>query len=93
MIRVTGTDPLDDETFLIALHELVEAKLCQKRGITHAAIDKFDMEYWPAVSPRAVDAEPGDDPQAPYRKEHRFSALIEHLMAHELGIAGYGRVE
>jgi len=35
------------------------------------------------------DGEPGDLPDAPYRKEHRFAMLIEHMMAHELGIEGY----
>ena len=94
-IAVTGTDLADDETFLIALHELVEAHLCRKRGITAEAVDAFD-KAWIAAHPGYLDGtegEPGDDPAAPYRREHRFACLIEHLVAHELGVTGYGRVE
>lgn len=74
------------EQYLVALHELVELKLCAYRGISNKAIDAFDLAY-------QGEGEPGDDPEAPYRKEHRFAMLIEHLTAHELGLAGYGHVE
>ena len=77
---------------LIALHELVEAWLCDSRGITQAQVDEWDfgIDEGRQVS---FSEEPGDNINAPYRKEHRFAMLIEHLMAHELGIQGYGRVE
>ena len=94
-IAVTGTDLSDDQTFLIALHELVEAHLCRKRGITAEAVDAFD-KAWIAAHPGYLDGtegEPGDDPAAPYRREHRQAMLVEHLVADMLGIAGYGRVE
>jgi hypothetical protein len=89
-IRVStgeGGVPPEHE-FLIGLHELIEVQLCQARGITQEMVDKFDLD--PA---NQGDFEPGDLPGAPYHKEHRFAMLIEHLMAHELGIIGYGRVE
>ena len=95
VISVTGTDLSDDQTFLIALHELVEAHLCRKRGITAEAVDAFD-KAWIAAHPGYLDGtegEPGDDPAAPYRREHRQAMLVEHLVADMLGIAGYGRVE
>lgn len=80
-------DPKDGphSAFLIALHELVEAYLCQVRGISQTSVDAFDMAY-------AGEGEPGDEPGAPYRKEHRFAMLVEHLMAHELGLIDYGAV-
>ena len=62
--------------------------LCRKRGITQKQVDDFDMS--PEVS--GLEGEPGDLPGAPYAKEHRFAMLVEHLMAHELGIEGYGVV-
>ena len=74
-----------NESFLVALHEMVEAWLCGVRGVDQAAVDAFDMAF-------AGDGEPGDDPASPYRREHRFSSLIEHLVAHELGIVDYGNV-
>jgi len=81
--------PTADHQFLVALHELIEVKLCEKRGITQKMVDAFDMSE-PALS---SEGEPGDLPDAPYRKEHRFAMIIEHLMAHELGLTGYGKVE
>jgi hypothetical protein len=86
VIQVVGTDPVDDDTFLVALHELVEVKLCHKAGVTQDAVDVFDFAF-------KGDGEPGDDPAAPYRSQHRFAMLIEHLVARELGIVGYGKVE
>jgi hypothetical protein len=80
--------PTQEHQFLVALHELIEVKLCEKRGITQKMVDDFDMGEVAASVPE--DEEPGDHPEAPYRKEHRFAMMIEHLMAHELGLTGYG---
>ena len=82
-----ATDPLEnDEAFLIALHELVEAKLCHRAGITQGAVDAFDFAF-------RGNSEPGDHPEAPYRVQHRQAMLIEHMMAHFLGLTTYGRME
>ena len=87
-IKVVGADPVDeDSAFLIALHELVEAKLCFNAGVTQGAVDAFDM------SQSATDGEPGDSPEAPYRTQHRQAMLLEHLMANFLGLLDYGIVE
>lgn len=85
IIRVTGS-VLEPEGFLIALHELVEVMLCRRRGISQAAVDQFDMAF-------KGDGEPGDAPDAPYRREHRFAMMIEHLVAHEMGVKDYGKIE
>lgn len=87
-IRVASTTDAvdDDEVFLIALHELVEAKLCLKHGITEGAVDAFDKAF-------EGDTEPGDAPLAPYRNEHRAAMLIEHAMALMLGKWDYGSIE
>jgi hypothetical protein len=34
----------------------------------------------------AKDTEPGDDPRAPYHKQHVFAENIERLLAAELGV-------
>jgi hypothetical protein len=78
--------PTDDHQNLIALHELVEVLLCRKRLITQKQVDDFDF------AAEDCEGEPGDLPDAPYRKEHRFAMMIEHLMAHELGVENYGVV-
>ncbi len=73
------------EACLIALHELVEALLCEDRGITQQAVDDFDKAFEAAREPGNED-KPGDDPAAPYRKEHFFATNIEALMSSEYGI-------
>jgi hypothetical protein len=65
--------------FLIALHEVVEMCLCQKRGIKEEDITAFDVAF-------DKDGEPGDDPRAPYFKEHQFATTLEKMMCAELGI-------
>lgn len=85
-IKVAGADVLDqDEVFLIALHELIEAKLCLKAGVVQGAVDAFDATF-------AGEGEPGDDPAAPYQRQHRAAMMIEHLMAIFLGRFDYGEV-
>jgi len=84
--------PTKDEQFLVALHELIEVTLCRKRGITQEQVDDFDMMQLGSMHAKYIDDEPGDHYDAPYRNEHRFACLIEHLMAHEMGIVGYGVV-
>ena len=70
---------------LIALHEAVEALLCEHAGISPAAVDKFDEAY-EARRKKGDDSEPGDDPRAPYHKQHVFAEGIERLLATELGV-------
>lgn len=94
-IKITGSDVLsEDRRFLYALHEIVEAKLCFNHGVTEGAVDFFDIKFEKdrEAGLHGEDAEPGDHPHAPYRKEHRCAMLIEHMMAHFLGIDDYGEV-
>lgn len=83
-IQVSDAVP-EAERILVALHELVEVTLCQRRGISQQAVDTFDLAF-------DGDGEPGDDPKAPYRHEHRQAMIAEHLVADWLGITGYGEV-
>ncbi len=87
-LQIRATEAEGHEPFLIALHELVEAYLCKARGVDQSAVDLHDQFCLNA----GIDGEPGDAPSAPYRREHRFAMLIEHMVAHELGITGYGEV-
>ena len=85
--------PTEDHQNLVAIHELIEVLLCQKRGVTQQQVDTFDTA--PEVVKAQVedeDLEPGDLPDAPYRKEHRFAMIVEHMLAHELGLVGYGTI-
>ena len=62
------------EQYLIAVHELVEALLCQANGVTQEDVDKFDVEY-------QGDGESGASFKAPYRNEHSAAEGIERLFA------------
>jgi hypothetical protein len=85
MIQINEEMPQHDQ-FLIAIHELIEMKLCESAGVTQQAVDDFDMAF-------TGDGEPGDAPGAPYIRQHRFAALIDHMIAHEMGIDRYGTVD
>jgi hypothetical protein len=63
---------------LVAFHELVEMMLCQTHGITPTQVDAFDMN-WARTSPWIK--EPGDDPTAPYFKEHQTASLFERFLS------------
>jgi hypothetical protein len=78
LITVSAVGNPDFE-FLVGLHELIEWYLTQKRGIQEAAITAFDVAF------KGRD-EPGDDPSAPYHREHRFATDIEMQVAAELGV-------
>jgi hypothetical protein len=75
----------EDYAFLVGIHEAIEVWLCRKRGISQESVDAFDIEY-EQHRPEGDFSEPGDDPEAPYRKEHFFATSIERIIAAELGV-------
>ena len=78
-IRVSRmADPRHEQ--LVALHEMVELMIVDSRKIPLTAIDEFDMGEGRSL------AEPGDDIRAPYHREHQFAAMVERLVAAELGV-------
>lgn len=70
---------------LVAVHELVEESLCRARGVSDDAITAFDRQYEEGRK-YGVPDEPGDDPRAPYHREHQFATKIEKQLAKELGV-------
>lgn len=60
---------------LVAVHELVEALVCNVDGVTQEAVDAFDM------GPGADLDEPGNSPDAPYRDQHAIATEIEMQLA------------
>lgn len=79
-INVTVVDyGREDGAFLVALHELVEAYICRKRGVTDEQVTEWDLRN-PELE------EPGDHPNAPYLREHRVATHLEFLVCQELGL-------
>ena len=75
---------------LVAIHELCEVFLCSE-GLTLPKValdalvdevDKFDKEY----TGNLVDEEPGDDPMAPYNRQHSIATAVERILCADLGL-------
>jgi hypothetical protein len=70
----------------VAVHELIECMLCRFEGITQVEVDDFDMAYETQRAPDNYD-EPGDDPRAPYHKQHCIATGIERIVVCMLGLS------
>ena len=68
----------------IGLHEAVEAILCRHNGVSHLAVDRFDVRYEKRHPTKKIEA--GDHPKAPYRREHCFATAVERMVAAELEV-------
>ena len=73
---------------LVAVHELIEVSLVEKRSISERKITEFDIKFEEerAKGKHTKTAEPGDDKKAPYYKEHQFATKVEKMLAKELGV-------
>lgn len=74
--------------FLVALHEMIEFELCKKNGISDNEVVAFDMSFEAErrMNMHPIEAEPGNDPRAPYRDEHDFATMVERMVALKLGV-------
>jgi len=73
------------EEMLIAVHELVEVLQCKYQGVSAAEVDKFDIEFEKA-RPQGNTDEPGDEPNAPYHRQHCLATGFERILAAVLGV-------
>lgn len=73
----------------ILVHELIEAYLCRKHGVTDEAVSAFDDKYEAErkEGKHKEDDEPGDDPNAPYRIEHQAATHVERAACHALDLS------
>jgi hypothetical protein len=81
-VRVAPMSDWRRET-LLAIHETVEAIMCKHNGVTQASVDVFDKEYYET---HECDKDAGDDPQAPYVREHCLATAIERILCAELDV-------
>ena len=77
--------PLSDwrREALLGIHEAVEAIMCKHNGVTQQQVDVFDQEY---DKTHTFDLNAGDDPAAPYVREHCFATAIERILCAELDV-------
>ena len=85
---IEGTYPPDNE-LMIVIHEVVEAWLCRRAGITEAAVVKFDEMYEDErkAGHHTKDDEPGDDPRSPYRIQHQAATHVERAVGAALDVS------
>lgn len=70
MLTVPEYGGNDVSVLLVAIHEMIEAYLCKRDGITDEMVTKFDTD-------NPLLEEPGDDLAAPYHKQHVIAMAIE----------------
>lgn len=68
-----------DYSFLVLLHELVEAYLCHRMGVKGEDVDAFDFAH-------EDHPEPGSLPDAPYHAQHQIATDVESMLSVALGI-------
>lgn len=71
--------------FLVALHELIEVMLCWNDGVTEKSVDRFDIRF-EKKRKKGNEDEPGDDPRAPYVRQHCIATGVERIIAALLGV-------
>jgi hypothetical protein len=74
--------------FLVAFHELIEVILCKEHNIKEEDVTNFDLMFEEERDNGLHDeeAEPGNDPRAPYHEEHQIATNLEYQMALMLGV-------
>lgn len=77
-IRVASMGNSDYE-FLVAIHELIEQRLCKIMGISEQTVDAFDLAH-------EDDEEPGAREDCPYREAHMTAEAIERVVATKMGV-------
>jgi hypothetical protein len=83
-----------DYNFLEGLHEVVEAYLCKRMGITQKMVDDYDFAYetahqrgdanYPCGCPYNRLSDPGSDPHSPYLCAHLVAEAVEAIVARTL---------
>jgi hypothetical protein len=69
----------DDDAFLVALHEMVEAWSCKKSGVNEEKVTAWDIAHPDAE-------EPGELPDSPYLPDHQLAMEVERKVCAEIGI-------
>lgn len=68
---------------LLGIHEAVEAVMCKHNDVSQKSVDDFDLEY---DKTHTFDLNAGDDPAAPYVREHCVATAIERILCAELEV-------
>lgn len=77
-----------DSELAVAIHELIECRLCQKAGVDDDDVTRFDLQFEDerAHKHHSLRAEAGDDHRSPYREPHQAATFVERAAASVLGL-------
>ena len=70
LVNVPDYGGQDNSAFLVAIHEIVEAWLCRKHGITEEEVSNWDKNHLDADEPAEVAG-------SPYMDEHSIATQVE----------------
>jgi hypothetical protein len=59
--------------------------MCKQAGVTQEQVDKFDVEF-DLKNQDKPDLGAGDDPEAPYYRQHIIATAIEVIFGNALGV-------
>ena len=85
-IKVSAEMPDIRMSFLVAIHELVEALQCRHDGVTEKEVDEFDLDPETMRYCKEFDIEPGDHPISPYRNQHCLATGVERILCSTFGL-------
>lgn len=67
----------------MGIHEVVEALACWWAGVDESVVTTFDIEFENSRERLNLpySCEPGDEPNAPYYRQHQLATRIEKICA------------
>ena len=73
----------------VSIHEFIEAWLCRDAEISDEEVTAFDLKFELERTEglHSDSAENGDDPRAPYRKQHVAATKVEKAVCKALGLS------
>jgi len=88
VIAISAQMSNTDSELAVAIHELIEAWICKRDGITDEQVTEFDELFEKERKDGKHDQfdEAGDDPRAPYWSAHQSATDVEMLVCSALDL-------
>jgi len=87
VVRVSKMDDPISE-LAVAIHELQEAFLCWRKGVSEEEVNLFDFRWAENFKNKLTQSdEPGGEPDAPYHWEHQASNQTENTFVLSCGMS------
>lgn len=89
IVAISAKMDCPESELAVCVHELIEAWLCRKNGITDEQVTEFDAMFEKERNEGKHDLfdEAGDDPRAPYFDAHQRATNVEADVCKALGLS------